>query len=80
MRRSSLGSEVQHIENRLDTLIDLSRTKTCIEWRTLFVGAFMSQVFAGVVPASAIQQILFVVVHGLAQMFTGFEPPQELVT
>jgi hypothetical protein len=67
-------AQLDRIEAQLDYLIDASRRVGRIDWRNLFVGSFLSLVIQGVVPVLPIQQVLFVVLHGLAALFGGGTP------
>ena len=59
------------VEAQLDYLIDAATRSRRIDWRNLLMGALVSQALQAVLPVDVVQQVLFVVLRGLAQMFGG---------
>lgn len=70
--------QYETIDARLDYLVDAAKRQGRVDWRNIFVGTLLSLVVQAVVPVEPVQQILFIVLRGLAGMFGAGEQPPEL--
>jgi hypothetical protein len=61
--------QVEVIESRLEYLEDASNRVGRNDWRNLLIGSLLSLVIEGVLPAEAVQQLLFEVLRGLSTVF-----------
>lgn len=68
--------QLERIESQLDYLIEAAQRPTVgrVDWRNLLIGSFLSLVLQSIVPVAPVQQLLFIVMHGLAAMFGGGGP------
>jgi hypothetical protein len=66
--------QLHRIEAQLDYLVDAADRTGRLDWRNLLVGSFLSQVIQSLLPLAPVQQLLFVVLRGLAAVFGRGQP------
>jgi hypothetical protein len=59
--------QVERIEEQLDYLVEAAQRVGRLDWRNLLVGSFLSLVLQAVIPVQPVQQLLFIVLRGLAR-------------
>jgi hypothetical protein len=76
VRQTHQLTEAQYeaIETRLDYLIDASSRTPRIDWRTMFIGAFLSLLLEAIVPVEPVRDILVMSFRALANLFGGDLP------
>jgi hypothetical protein len=68
------ADQQRELEARLDYVESASRRMGRFDWWNLFAGALINLVLAAIVPPHAVQAILLMAAHGLAQLFGGAPP------
>ena len=71
--------QYEAIDARLDYLVDAAKRGVGrIDWRNALVGSLLSLVITSLVPVEPIQQLLPMVLRGIAALFGGDAAPREL--